>query len=460
MSDATKISIISKQAHATSVYAALAKEGYDPHHLGPNPGSVPPSTQILICRDRSCSSESRHLAIRWAKDTGRPMIMQNGQSGILRELRKLAQIPPRPKAPTPKSFLLDPERLNALLEQAPGKNMSWLASALGTNTNALMPALLDAGRLTEVSATLSMTPPPPEDEILPASAEEIRLWAETVRVERKDDPIEVQLAVLRHLCNGAVDDEALCEALNPINPPMEPQPMVTTTPSFTMPDVSTAPPDGTEWRPAVPLRRLEQFVPEGIELAESWTADDAARIAKAFLARDVKPFKGFKDARGIPKRSYKQFDMLAGKPLAFIAAVLWVIPPETAVTKRSFEAAYREIFKKGMDTRMVSAVAWAMDRPIRNAVTDPPVTRATAVKDAVMKAVDKQPAEVVPVAPAPVPVAPAPVNGVMEALEALRAEVVALRNELAEFKSPRASVTLNDLMAAGATISITPREES
>ena len=59
--------------------------------------------------------------------------------------------------------------------------------------------------------------------------------------------------------------------------------------------------------------------------------------------------------------------------------------------------------------------------------------------------------------PPPVEVAPPPSN-LMEAFEALRQEVVALRAELKELKTPRGSVTLDDLIAAGATISIEPRK--
>ena len=71
--------------------------------------------------------------------------------------------------------------------------------------------------------------------------------------------------------------------------------------------------------------------------------------------------------------------------------------------------------------------------------------------------------------PEPLPPEESPLGGFMEvpdamhptlleAFEALRQEVVALRTELRELKTPRASVTLDDLIAVGAHITITPKE--
>jgi hypothetical protein len=433
---------------------------------------VPSTTDILICRSRSVAGGMTAMAQQWAKDTGKPAIFENGQSGILRAMRKL-QAPTttkKVKAQTPQ-FVLDIQRLDTLLENAPGRNMSWLASALRTDTGTLMPALMEAGRFTEVSATLNMIPVPEEEPPTPVvrdtpSEANIREWAATVQSERGDDPIQTRVAVLSHLCGGAVADEILRNALNRAWEPSsttstESEPMTQTSPPFLMPDASTAPPIGTQWRPAVPLHRLQEFIPIGIDVAERWESRDRERVARAFLNRDAKSHKDFPKTKGILKKHHRLFSELKGKPLAFIATLMWIIPQGTTITKRSFEAAYREIFDKGMDTRMVGAIGWAMEVQIRTAAKKTVAATSEAPEFEGLRPEESPMAGVCePLTDAdPGWLASGPSN-LMEAFEALRQEVVALRSELRELKSPRASVTLNDLMAAGATISITPREQS
>jgi hypothetical protein len=323
-----KISVISKEVHAKPLYAWLVSNGFDVAMLGDNPTAIPSSTEVLVCRHRSCSHQASHLAQSWAKKTGRPMIMENGLKTISRKLNDL--VTPGNEA-EPKSeegsFLLDIKKLDEVLEHAPGKTMSWLARALSTRVDVLIPALMDAKRLSEVSATLALPPAANDDEEEVPSAptlEELEQYAAIILEDRAEDPFEVQLNVLRHMADGGVDDEVLRSLLNAQQAAQE---------------------DSEEDPEEVEVE------PEAVAIEE-------------------------------PADTGKHAPLEAIEPL----------PPEES-----------------------------------------PMGGFTEVSDAM----------------------PATL---MEAFEALRQEVVALRTELRELKTPRASVTLDDLIAVGAHITITPKD--
>mgnify|MGYP001342641817 CR=1 FL=1 len=221
------------------------------------------------------------------------------------------------------------EKLDKLLESAAGKTMSWLASRFGVRVDTLIPALLDAKRLAEVSATLAMPAmnddvgTPVEEVPSTPSLAEMEEYAAIILEERADDSFEIKLSVLAHMAGGAHDEEVLRSLLS-----------------------------------------KQQAVKEDPE-------PEVVEEPEVVVDADPEPTP-------IP---------LAVEPL----------PPE--------------------------------ESPLGGFIETPP----------------------------PVEVAPPPSN-LMEAFEALRQEVVALRAELKELKTPRGSVTLDDLIAAGATISIEPRK--
>ena len=204
-----KVSVISKEAHAKPLYSWLTANGYEVCMLGDNPTAIPSSTDVLVCRHRSCSHQASQLATTWSKKTGKPMFMENGLATISQRLGKLnASKPPKKSEP----FQLDFESLEPLLEHAPGQTMSWLAGSLGVRTDTLFPDLREHKRFAEVSATLARTPVVEEAEAevptAPALAEMEDLAAIVLK-DRSQDSFEVQLAVLCYVAEGAHDEEVL-----------------------------------------------------------------------------------------------------------------------------------------------------------------------------------------------------------------------------------------------------------
>lgn len=318
-----KVSVISKEVHAKPLFSWLVSNGYDVAMLGDNPTAIPSSTDVLVCRHRSCSHQASHLAQSWSKKTGRPMIMENGLKTISKALEKLSVEVVEAKSEK-EAFLLNTEKLDSLLEHAPGKTMTWLATCLGTRVDTLIPALMEAKRLSEVSATLALDPVVPandEDEDVPTvpTLHELEEYAAIILNDRANDPFDVQLSVLRHMADESVDDEVLRSL----------------------------------------LRKQEAMQEEDSEEPE--------------------------------------LEAVVEEPeLEVSVPIIEPLPPE--------------------ESPMVAEL--------------PPIPEES----------------------------PTPTN-MMEAFEALRQEVVALRAELRELKTPRASITIDDLLAVGATISITPKDD-
>ena len=322
---ATKVSIISKEVHAKTLYAWLVDNGYDVAMLGDNPTAIPSSTDILVCRHRSCSHQASHLAQAWTKKTGAPLIMENGLKSISKKLLQLEGSQTPIKEVEEEPLRIEGEKLDTLLEKAAGKTMSWLATRLGTRVDLLIPVLIEMRRLGEVSAILALTPTVGEPEVETPTAPthaDLEEYAAIILDSRMSDPFDVQLAVLRQMAEGSVGDDVLRSVLNGAVASLE------------------EPTDSEEAEPEV-----EEAVEEAVE-------------APSF--------------EGLPPEE---------SPMAGILE-----PLETSV------------------------------------LASEPST-------------------------------------LMEAFEALRQEVVSLRAELRELKTPRGSVTLDDLIAAGATISIEPKKD-
>ena len=95
------IGIISKPAHSKNHVAALQKEGYSVLNLGSSPTEVPPSVDLLVLRTQSCSHGGSDTAYYWNRATKKPLIVENGLSGIRNQLRKFAHLSNRAKSPNP-----------------------------------------------------------------------------------------------------------------------------------------------------------------------------------------------------------------------------------------------------------------------------------------------------------------------------------------------------------------------
>jgi hypothetical protein len=214
---ATKVSIISKEVHAKTLYAWLVDNGYDVAMLGDNPTAIPSSTDVLVCRHRSCSHQASHLAQAWTKKTGSPLIMENGLKTISNKILQLEAVHSPSIKEEKEPLRLEGKKLDTLLEKAAGKTMSWLASRLGTRVDLLIPALIEMRRLGEVSAVLGLVPTVNEPEVETPTAPtfaDLEEYAAIILDSRMSDPFDVQLAVLRQMAEGSVGDDVLRSVLN------------------------------------------------------------------------------------------------------------------------------------------------------------------------------------------------------------------------------------------------------
>lgn len=87
-----KIGLISKKEHVKPFNDALTRLGHRLELLGGGHGIVvPQSVEALILRTASCSHTASDVALRWARESGRPLIVQNGLTSVLAELRQLQE---------------------------------------------------------------------------------------------------------------------------------------------------------------------------------------------------------------------------------------------------------------------------------------------------------------------------------------------------------------------------------
>ena len=84
-----KIGVVSKGAHCKTHTAALKSLGYKVVELGSSPTCVPKSVDLIVLRTASCSHRGDAVARSWARKTGKPLVVENGLSGIRRELNRL-----------------------------------------------------------------------------------------------------------------------------------------------------------------------------------------------------------------------------------------------------------------------------------------------------------------------------------------------------------------------------------
>ncbi len=81
------IGIVSKDEHIKNHAQALRKDGYSVVGLGSSPTEIPPTVDLIILRTQSCSHGGSDTAFSWSRSTNKPLIVENGLSGIRSKLR-------------------------------------------------------------------------------------------------------------------------------------------------------------------------------------------------------------------------------------------------------------------------------------------------------------------------------------------------------------------------------------
>ena len=91
------IGIISKDEHIKVHTQALKEDGYEVIGLGSSPTKIPPTVDLAILRTESCSHNGSNTAYSWARSTRKPLIVENGLSGIRAKLRAFLGPPQKKK---------------------------------------------------------------------------------------------------------------------------------------------------------------------------------------------------------------------------------------------------------------------------------------------------------------------------------------------------------------------------
>ena len=84
------VGIISKYEHIKTYAENLRAEGYDAVCLGCGPTKISANIDILVLRTQGCSRLGSDTAYAWSRATRKPLIVENGLSGIVMKLRELA----------------------------------------------------------------------------------------------------------------------------------------------------------------------------------------------------------------------------------------------------------------------------------------------------------------------------------------------------------------------------------
>jgi hypothetical protein len=84
-----RIGIISKREHCKTHAPALRGEGHKVYVLGGNPSKIAKKLDVLVLRTDSCGHGASEVAFKWSKRTGLPLIVENGLSGIRRQMSEL-----------------------------------------------------------------------------------------------------------------------------------------------------------------------------------------------------------------------------------------------------------------------------------------------------------------------------------------------------------------------------------
>ena len=112
-----KIALVSKPEHCRRHKEAIEELGHRVKLMGGNPHQIPATVDAVVLRIRSCSHHASDVAHAWKRaNPNKPLIRENGKTGIVRELlcifppdrpkeapvaRRIAPVPPRPKLPAP-----------------------------------------------------------------------------------------------------------------------------------------------------------------------------------------------------------------------------------------------------------------------------------------------------------------------------------------------------------------------
>ena len=339
-----KIGIVSKESHAKTHYAALTRKGYEVSLLGGNPNDIPPTIDVLVVRDASCSTHSRHGGLQWGRDTGKPVIMQNGLSGILRDLEAL-----KDPAPTEEVDAVDPkfENLDTIIEEtrALGRHLAHVASRFGMSKGDLIRDLRAQGLYQKVLTALA---PPSDDAVATA-----KTYLDLLLEERPSDPFPEHVDTIHALMEGSLSKGDLTRVLNPLPKKF---------------------PATARWAKAVPEPRLQKEMLLGRRFISSLEPSLVEKLS-GFLRQER--YTKAPDYTG--ETVVESLRPIGRNPLRVVSALLACVAsdPDPILNRKMVAAVYHALYGVGMDTRNLEAMAWAFQSEIPIQVPEkPPVVES------------------------------------------------------------------------------------
>jgi hypothetical protein len=330
-----KIGIVSAQKHCKTHLRQLTQDGHEVYCLGAKPDQIPSSYDALIVRIasmRHCDSYKE-----WAKNTGRPVIYEDGLSGIRRELARITTTPPK-LATASISVQEVRDRMvewgAALVEARPQDNRSTIARHLTATLTEQFPSLSDTPKalvssvVGELFSTLTPLPQtlvdPPKDTASAAA------------------PVVLEPSV-------PIDYPT---PLRPFPSPEEP------------------------WCKVYSEVKLQAAYLQAVEYLGVLAASGADSLTVTDLCS---AFKKTEKGRRMPKTVATRMNPhVRGKPLKFVMLMYLALPEDHALVKKALNDAYCQITGKGSDTRLWKAVEWFLGReqPIHKpTIITPPETK-------------------------------------------------------------------------------------
>jgi hypothetical protein len=369
-----KIGIISNQQHCKTHLRQLQADGYEVYCIGADPQTIPPSYDALIVRTGSMAHNK--TPTEWGKITGRPVIYEEGLSGMRRELGKLRDAGGQVNPPTAAISVQEVrdkmiEWGSALVEARPNDRRSDLARNLKRTLQEQYPSMSSDSKALVASVVGQLFA------MLPVVA--------------TSEETPVDLSVEEHTTH--IPPRTPLQPCPPLGS-FSITPILDTTPTPDTPQQESAPPMlspeyleniqyPTQSMPFTSIKDEEGnhptwcalYSPSKLKVAyeEAWHLDDTMneKDKEDFLRAYIQ--KAERD-RNIQKRLVRllkpEFER---QPLKYVMFLYLALPDDHEFVKSALFKSYQQITGKGPDTRLAYAVAWYLGR-------DTPPNAPAAVK--------------------------------------------------------------------------------
>jgi len=308
-----KIGIVSAQKHCKTHLTALQSDGYNVTCLGAKPSSIPPTYDVLVVRIESIRHHGSDVARQWGKATGKPVIYEDGLTGIRRGLAALC----RP---------VDDDTV-------------------------VTPAPLDKSRVLQT----------------------LMDCADAYREARPDDGSSALSKALTRLVYDEYGDhkDDLLTMIPSIVARHFPSTGANVAPTETSPLIDLPTPRGPfpadqKWAKVYSADRIASVYRETVDMINSISETARNSFMEAFYecALDTEAdMESRLVAKGCRRVFFKnRKSIFRGKPMHYVFFVILQRDEDEVIYKRPFYSTYKDLTQKSLDTRITDSVAWFLGR--------------------------------------------------------------------------------------------------